>query len=624
MILWRDRRRTVGLVVSLAAVAAAVPVGAATATTSPGGWHVFVYIVNDSEGQLPYGQDIEEMVEASRSGVEFTVYLDSSATAGPALSTSLVPNVDDALLLEVAGGAVSVTQRLGELDSGEPDTLAWFVAQGLLAHPSDRNALVVWDHGAGWNGVAVDEDVTVNGSRRSSSLDSNDIATALERGLAAGGRDQLDLVVFDACLMASIDTLGAVHGHADYLIASEEVIPGLGLDYNGFAALAQPGIAPPAIFDAVASTYVSEVADAQPSDAQAFTLSMFDVNQTDAVSAALTEFAAAAAADVVVNPAPYLQSAAALRKYGVSGDFWFGFIDLGEFLNGLAGVSPDVAAARDRLLAAVSAARVGQRNGTPAFDAATGLTVYFPNAPREFDARFEALRTSPLWFPFLTAYYDAQAGVVLQTDVGFAAENLSVGVYTDDSRYYVISAPVTSSFTGSVELVAATTDASGVRTYFESDSGDVVDGQASAYIYPTLTTVTDGLRSVVPFTRYMWQPDGQHGYSTFTLHRANGSVAQLNWDRTVGQGPFTAVDGSGVVTAYTPQPGDLAYPVHLVQPPGGTPAGVTGTDPLDPNRVWTVRDEPLPAGTEVYVELRLLDANGDIVDTIAGILTAGQ
>jgi hypothetical protein len=226
--------------------------------------------------------------------------------------------------------------------------------------------------------------------------------------------------------------------------------------------------------------------------------------------------------------------------------------------------------------------------------------------------------------PFLSAYYDAQAGVVLQTDVGFAAEVLSVAVFADDSRYYHLSAPVTANFTGSVELVGATTDAAGVRTYFESDAGSVANGLASAYIYPTLTTVSDGLRSAVPFTRYVWQPDGQHGYSTFTLHRANGSVAQLNWDRRVDQGPFTAVDSSGVVTAYTPQPGDLAYPVHLVQAAGSTPVGVTGVEPLDPNRAWTVRDEPLPAGTEVYVELRLLDANGDVVDSIAGILIAGQ
>jgi len=595
----------------------------ASAQTLPG-WHVFVYIVNDSEGQLPYGQDLDEMIDASRSGIEFTVYLDSSEAAGPQLVSPMVPNTGDAIVIEIADGGAQITQRLGELDSGEADTLAWFLAQGLQAHPSEHSALVVWDHGAGWNGIAYDEDVSATGSRRSSSLDSTDIAAALGRGLDGAGRSRLDLLVLDACLMASVDTMvAAADGRTDYLIASEEVIPGLGLDYTGFTALAQPAVTPDAYFQAIADSYVSEVADAQPSDRQDYTLSMFDLRQADAVESAVATFATAAAADVRRNPQPYLAATTPVWRYGVSGDYWFGFVDLGEYLHHLDGVSPDVAAARDQLLAAIDAARVGQRNGTPGFDAATGLTVYFPFEPREFDSRFERLASAPAWMPFLSAFYDAQAGVVLQTDVGFTAEALTLGP-SSDARYTNVSVPVTANFTGSVELVGATTDASGVRTYFESDTGAVVDGVATADIFPTLTTVSDGTRQVVPYTRYIRQLDGWHGYSTFTLRRANGSVAQLNWDRRVDQGAFTVVDGGNVVTSYTPQPGDLAFPLSLQQQPGGVPLGVPSDVALDPNRTWTVTDNPLAPGTEVYLELRLLANDGTIVDTVAGTLVVGQ
>lgn len=609
---------------STAALAGLVfPIDFADAAPSSG-WHIFVYIVNDSEGQLPYGQDIDEMVETSRrSGVDFTVFVDSSEIAGPSMTSSAVPNTGDAIVLEIADGGVQVTQRLGELDSGSPDTLAWFLAQGLVTHPSEHAALIVWDHGAGWNGVGVDEDVTVSGSRRGTSLDSSEVSAALADGLAAGGREQLDLLVFDACLMASFDTLGAAQGNADYLIASEEVIPALGLEYAAFDVFAQPTADPATIFDAIATAYEAEVASAQPSDADGFTLSMFDVGQAAAIVDALTLFSAAAAADVVVNPAPYLQATMSMHQYGVSGDVWFGFVDIGEYLNALVGVSPDVVAARDNVLGVLDAARIGQRNGTPNFDAATGLTVYFPFEPREFNARFESLPTSEPWLPFLDAFYNAQAGVVLQTDVGFASEALSIS--TIEADVYEIEVPVTANFTGSVELLAATTDAEGVRTYFESDSGEVTEsGTASALIYPSLTTVSDGIRSVVPFTRYVRQADGTHGYSSFALRRANGSAAQLNWDRKVDQGPFTVVDDNGVVVAYTPQAGDLAYPIHLIQPAGGVPEQVQTEVGLDPNRLWSVDDDPIAAGTEVYLELRLLDANGNVIDTVTGTLVAGQ
>jgi len=614
--------RSLAALASAATTAAVIVLPVPLHATAPSSeWHVFVYIVNDSEGQLPYGQDIDEMLVASRTGIDFTVYLDSSELAGPALSTTAVANTGDAVVIEIADGALAVTQRLGEVDSGSPDTLAWFIAQGLMTHPTGRTALVLWDHGAGWNGIGYDEDVSNTGSRRSSSLDSTDLALAVQNGLSAGSREQLDLIVFDACLMASFDTLGSMVGHANYVVASEEVIPGLGLDYNAFSVLTQPAADATAIFDALATAYETEVAAAQPGDAEGYTLSMFDVGQAPAISNAISQFALAAAADVTVNPAPYLQATTSLHQYGVSGDFWFGFVDLGEYVNGLVGVSPAVTAARDQLLATVQAARVGQRNGSPNFDAATGLTVYFPTEPRNFDAEFEALATAAPWMPFLDAFYNAQAGVVLQTDVGFAAETLTVS--TLEPNVYEIDVPVTANFTGSVELLAATTDAAGVRTYFESDGGITEGGVASALIYPSLTTVSDGTRSVVPFTRYVRQPDGTHGYSSFTLRRANGSITQLNWDRKVDQGPFTVVD-NGVVVAYTPQPGDLAYPIFLVQQPGAAPTLVQSDVALDPNRFWTVTDDPIPAGTEIYLELRLLDTTGSIIDTTVGSLVVDQ
>jgi hypothetical protein len=269
---------------------------------------------------------------------------------------------------------------------------------------------VLWGHGAGWRRVAFDEDASISDSRRSTWLELADLSVALDRGLASAGRDRLDLVVFDAGLMASIDTMGSLRGRADYVIASEEHMPALGLDYGAFAVLTQPTVDAATIFDAIARAFAPEVADSA-TDGGDFTLSMFDVTQTAAIEESLARFAAAAAADVVVNPGPYLQATTSVHRYGESGEYWLGFVDLGEYLNELVGVSPDVMDARDRVLAALEAARVGQRNGTPNFDAATGLTVYFPTEPSEYDNSFEDLATAPLWTPFLSAFYDAQAAV---------------------------------------------------------------------------------------------------------------------------------------------------------------------------------------------------------------------
>lgn len=614
-------RHTLATVVAASAAVGALAGPVDATTPRAAGWHVFVYVVNDSDSLLPYGQDIDEMIVASRSGVGFTVYLDSSARSGPPLGTSAVPNADDAIVIEIADGVVEVTQRLGEADSGAPDTLAWFLAQGLLTHPAERTALVVWDHGGGWRGVAFDENLSASGSTATSSLDSSDVGAALADGLAGAGREALDLLVFDACLMASVDLLGAVAGHTAHVMASEEVIPGLGLDYTAFEVFASASTTPDEYFAAIASAYESEVGVAQPGAPQDFTLSLFDTGLAGEVDAALAAFAAAAAADVAVNPHPYLDATGRVHRYGTSGDFWFGFVDVGEYAGQLDGVSADVAAARTRLLDAIAAARSGQRNGSPNFDAATGLTVYFPFEPREFEAAFAQLPTAAAWMPFLTAFYDAQAAVVLGTDVGFVAESPSISMVAEN--VYEVEMPVSANFTGTVELLAATADGAGTLTYFEADDGELsAAGTALALVYPSLTTVSDGTRSVVPFTRYRRRPDGTHGISMFTLRRPDGTSATLSWDRKVDEGPFTLVDGA-VVTSYTPQAGDLAFPDQLVRPPGGDLSTAPGATPLDPNRHWTIEDVLLPAGTQVILELRLLDAAGNVIDTATTVLVVG-
>ena len=41
---------------------------------------------------------------------------------------------------------------LGEIDSGNPDTLVDFAVWAISAYPADHYVLILGDHGAGWDG----------------------------------------------------------------------------------------------------------------------------------------------------------------------------------------------------------------------------------------------------------------------------------------------------------------------------------------------------------------------------------------------------------------------------------------------------------------------------------------
>ncbi|MCL5774308.1 MAG: clostripain-related cysteine peptidase, partial [Firmicutes bacterium] len=49
------------------------------------------------------------------------------------------------------------SEKVGQLDMGDPKTLQDFIKWGMKKYPAEHYALVLWDHGAGFMGSMVDE-----------------------------------------------------------------------------------------------------------------------------------------------------------------------------------------------------------------------------------------------------------------------------------------------------------------------------------------------------------------------------------------------------------------------------------------------------------------------------------
>lgn len=123
-------------------------------------------------------------------------------------------------------------QRLATLpdaDMGNVDTLAEFVRYGKENFQADHRVFVFWDHGGGSAvGVCYDE-------RTGNFLSLNDLRNAFTAAYETStDKPPFELIGFDACLMATYDTVNALDGITRYVTASEEVEPGIGWDYTGW------------------------------------------------------------------------------------------------------------------------------------------------------------------------------------------------------------------------------------------------------------------------------------------------------------------------------------------------------------------------------------------------------
>ena len=118
---------------------------------------------------------------------------------------------------------------LPDADMGNVDTLADFVRYGKENFTADHKVFVFWDHGGGSAvGVCYDE-------RTGNFLSLNDLRNAFTSVYEANADNPpFELIGFDACLMATYDTVNALDGVTRYVTASEEVEPGIGWDYTGW------------------------------------------------------------------------------------------------------------------------------------------------------------------------------------------------------------------------------------------------------------------------------------------------------------------------------------------------------------------------------------------------------
>ncbi len=166
---------------------------------------------------------------------------------------------------------------LGEVPQasmGAADTLKDFLSWGLDTYPAKKSMLIIWDHGSEpTNGVAFDEVYNYD----SLSLDE------LRYSLAASGK-HIDIMGFDTCLMANIETASAIGSNASYMIASEETIPGPGWNYTGFInyICQNPTCTPSELGVNICDTYYNKYVDLGMSDG--VTLSVIDLSYINELS----------------------------------------------------------------------------------------------------------------------------------------------------------------------------------------------------------------------------------------------------------------------------------------------------------------------------------------------------
>ena len=365
-----------------------------------GSWTVLQYSMSDTDLEPFMMVDVNEMGEVgSNENLNIVAMIDRS----PEYGEEPVLDIGDwvgAKLVHVQPGHAEVLADLGPTDMGDPATLAWFITEGIAAFPAEHYAVIISDHGAAWPGVGPDDSAE-------SLLEPVEIQSALATGLADAGVERLDLLGFDACLMAAYEVASALAPYADRLVASSELEPGSGWDYRSLQLLADY---PAATVDELGTAIVDSFIAGNDPDT---TLALLDLTQMPLLDEAMAAFtsvlierSATVAPDVgrtlAVNPG-YGRSPDPTQDHHMT--------DLGALTATIGIEALDVSDQADAVLRALNDVVVHKGSGALAASF-SGLSIYFPPSADLFNPYYvDFVPNTSGWADFLDAYYAAGQGI---------------------------------------------------------------------------------------------------------------------------------------------------------------------------------------------------------------------
>jgi hypothetical protein len=278
-------------------------------------------------------------------------------------------------------------QDLGDTDMGDARSLIDFVAWGRKAFPARRTMLVIWNHGQGWRapeetGAPVARPphaghrYVSNDDDTGNKLYNRAIQDALTTHLAGA---KLDVIAFDACLMAMAETGYALRDVAQVMVASEELEPGTGWNYVRWL---EPLVAARGQVDATGlGKLLVDAMKAEYGDGDATTLSAVRLDHSAALATAISRFADAARPLLnAPNRAAFRTARAACESYAPG--YGIHSIDLGRYMEQIvkSGLPPevrdraaDVRAAIERAVIASYASK--SRRGDWG---SNGIAIYYP------------------------------------------------------------------------------------------------------------------------------------------------------------------------------------------------------------------------------------------------------
>lgn len=427
---------------------------------------IMIYIVG-SDLESRYGAataDIDEMITAEYDAEKTQVVI--CAGGASSWQNNVVSSYETSYYQVTEDDLIEV-KELSQNNMGDEDTLSDFLDWSVDNFPADRYSLVFWNHGGGpIHGYGQDE---LSGDV----LSLEELTSALDAS-PFSSNDKLELLGFDACMMGSVETAWLFKDYADFFIASQEIEPGQGWDYNFLSDISScrnGGEMGEVIIDSYFD-YYEELFEEYPRQETEITLSCINLSKIDEVEEEINNLFSGVNDDVISGQfATASRCRSKSKAFGKMGTVsQYDLVDLKHIASLLSSTYSEAEALEEAVEKAVVYSKSNVKN-------ANGLSIYHPYDNTYSFSSFKRVYNS---FGFAEKYTDYIINFVdclengeqsqnsyreFSKTAGFATANgqksdLSIQLTAEqmetfsNAKYYVFwEMPVSQTFSGKTEYL---------------------------------------------------------------------------------------------------------------------------------------------------------------------------
>lgn len=175
----------------------------------PTKWNLLFYTFTDNELEIGSFKDLAKLtaIDHDYDAIIINILLDTNTMGSYCIKIQGNPYSKDAITMT----------RLKNINMTKTDTLTNFIIESIEKNPTEHTALILGGHGSGWYLI----------TEQNSQMSMAELSTAIAKtGI------YLDIICFDNCLMANLESVYTIRNQAKYVIAYE--------DYAGWNGIIEP------------------------------------------------------------------------------------------------------------------------------------------------------------------------------------------------------------------------------------------------------------------------------------------------------------------------------------------------------------------------------------------------